>query len=86
MPFAYYICVRKHPGSSSIPQEAETGREDCKIKSITKLKRKGERGQPCSTALDVENWRELAVDPNAIMWVCVQSLQNTQKFGRDSFD
>ena len=83
MSSAYSMSVRQHPGSSSTPQEPETGREDCKVKSITKLKRKWrERAALSYSTRYGELWRELAIDPNANTWVCVQSLQNTQKFGR----
>ena len=55
MSTAYSMSVRQHPGSSSTPQETETGREDYKIKSIAKLKTKVKEGQPCLTPVDMKN-------------------------------
>ncbi|GAA52800.1 hypothetical protein CLF_108826 [Clonorchis sinensis] len=50
---AYSMSARERPGSISTPEVSEAGREISSSISITKLKRKGERGQPCFTPLDV---------------------------------
>ncbi|KER23452.1 hypothetical protein T265_08671 [Opisthorchis viverrini] len=49
---AYATFLSECRGSISTPEVAETGREISSSISITKLKRKGEREQPCLTPLD----------------------------------
>ncbi|KAG5445444.1 hypothetical protein CSKR_103747 [Clonorchis sinensis] len=58
MSSAYSISVSGRPGSASTPQAVEADNESSMIVSMTKLKRKGERGQPCLTPLDVVNSEE----------------------------
>ncbi|KER27743.1 hypothetical protein T265_05297 [Opisthorchis viverrini] len=53
MSSAYSMSVSGGPGSTSTPQALEAGSESSMIVSMTKLKRKGERGQPCRTPFDV---------------------------------
>ncbi|KER21542.1 hypothetical protein T265_10164 [Opisthorchis viverrini] len=55
MSSAYSISVSGGPGSTSTTQALEAGSESSMIISLTKLKRKGERGQPCRTPPDVVN-------------------------------
>ncbi|KER24741.1 hypothetical protein T265_07631 [Opisthorchis viverrini] len=55
MSSAYSMSVSGGPRSTSNPQALQAGSESSMIVSMTKLKRKGERGQPCRTPLDVVN-------------------------------
>ncbi|GAA48014.1 hypothetical protein CLF_101077 [Clonorchis sinensis] len=55
---AYSMSARERPGSILTPEVSESGREISNSMSITKLERKGERGQPCLTPLDVVNSSE----------------------------
>ncbi|KAG5454721.1 hypothetical protein CSKR_104907 [Clonorchis sinensis] len=53
--FAYSIYVSECRGNTLTPQALEAYTESSVIVSMTKLKRKGERRQPCLTPLDVVN-------------------------------
>ncbi|GAA54019.1 hypothetical protein CLF_111911 [Clonorchis sinensis] len=53
--FAYSMSVSEYPGSILTPEVSDAGREISSSISITKMKRKSEKGQPCLTPLDVVN-------------------------------
>ncbi|KAG5445179.1 hypothetical protein CSKR_103353 [Clonorchis sinensis] len=52
---AYSMCISERSGSISIPEVSEASREISSSTSITRLKRKGEKGQPCLTPLNAVN-------------------------------
>ncbi|KER23924.1 hypothetical protein T265_14525, partial [Opisthorchis viverrini] len=56
--FSYSISVNTRPRRTLIPQALEADGESSMIVSVTKLKRKGERGQPCRIPLGVTNLGE----------------------------